>query len=61
VDIIKLIRKAAPWTDTQAKLTATAFKDLSWPLLTAAVMRVLPKGAVRSKGYAGNTQIGVIV
>jgi hypothetical protein len=44
------MRKAAPWTEMQAKLIATGFRELSWFESIAVEMRVLPNGAVRSNG-----------
>lgn len=55
------IRKPVPWVATQARLIAMALMVESWPESMAAEIRELPKGAVRSRGYAGNTHMGVMV
>lgn len=59
--IMKAIRKPVPWTQTEARLMATALMEDSCCELMAADTRALPKGAVRSRGYAGNTHVGVMV
>ena len=55
------MRKAAPWTEMLAKAIATVLREDRLEEEMAVPMRVEPNGAVRRRGYAGNTQIGVIV
>jgi len=45
----------------EATLIATALIEASCCESIAATMRELPNGAVRSRGYAGNTHMGVMV
>lgn len=59
--IMNAIKKPVPWTVVEARLMAGALTCSKCCELMAEAMRVLPKGAVRSRGYAGKTHIGVMV
>lgn len=50
-----------PCTATAAMAIGKALRVLVCPTLTDELMRLPAKGAVSRRGYAGNTQTGVIV
>ena len=60
-EIIKAIRQPVPWVVTAQRATAGELRRAMWPDLSAAAMRLAAKGAVRRSGYAGKTQVGVMV
>jgi hypothetical protein len=60
-DIMREIKQPVPWVVIAEKAIAGASSTLIRPVLEAAAMRLLANGAVSIRGYAGNTQVGVIM
>jgi hypothetical protein len=55
--IMKAMRKPAPWTVTDAKVMAGPERWWSWFRWMAALISEPPKGAVSNMGYAGNLKL----
>jgi hypothetical protein len=60
-EIIKAIRQPVPWVVAAPNATAVVLRDRRWPALSAEAMRLAARGAVRRRGYAGKTHVGVIM
>jgi hypothetical protein len=59
--IIKLTRNPVPWIQTAPKAIAMEFMRAAAAELGRASIRFEANGAIRRRGYAGKTQIGVMV
>jgi hypothetical protein len=59
--IIKLTRNPVPWMQTDERAMATELIRAAAVASGKASIRLEASGAIRSRGYAGNIQMGVMV
>lgn len=60
-DIMNAIKHPVPWIAAAPRAIAVVLVDKAWPDACAAEIRFAAKGALRSRGYAGKTHVGVMV
>jgi hypothetical protein len=55
------IKQPVPWVVTAQRARAVVLIERICPEIVAEAIKFAAKGAVRSRGYAGKTQVGVII